>query len=938
MTQETMSVASNIKATLLESPTPRKYRNRKKGRRSGSLVDEDRDDDDDDEEVVAVVSSIAHSSSGDLISLSLSAATDVSESFDLEEALKSLALTQTADKETVIVDSTDKKNGLLMLPIHPSSGRVPRTPPSTPEPPLVIFSDNEQSEVVPMSSNVYHLPSIKIEASQEEHSHKTELVATLTDVTGLAAASKESNTVELVDRNEQVLDHEILLSDSLAGMSLTNESMQDCKTVEAQFAVGTTLKCIVKDFASEQMQSLTGTGDVDISISEWGFHPPSATSTEFALPAHHLIQEPVEAELSPVENLTQPMPIYDLMGSSSISGLNYASNSSQPVLETLSTTDNSLAPFGDKMFHKLSQSPCHNKRKGDIRESKLYNNINTASKSCTKSVLKPRSAKRKGDASDVKPPPAPASAFTSGNHLKRLISRTKINESQPKAKFEVVAARSEPELTKDSMMHHTAKSITRIKAADARKTLLKSTAAKTSLSRKPTRTKMTTRLSVRGVDPVTSGQDEKMVIIAQLDPIAAEELYNSQRNVKRRLNAADAEAASNRLYANAMEAKARKESKREELQEMYTFAPQVNKYKRRMNTEESEDIKNNHFSHLHAHAKKLIEKKRDLQQQHERDGCTFVPSISRRAKQLTQPNRGSRYENLYKDAEEIKQKREMKLLEQIKTNEEQCPFRPTTAISRAQVRTRPLYDSEREKSKRLAREQQKIDSELSNCTFKPQVLSAKRLKSRAENLSTATADTAAVADPFSRLYQGSIDRTERLLKLRQERDEQEKAQAPFQPKISARSRTLKVKAKEPFYDRLYNKDYYMQVDAQREQRRLYGEQQFTFKPDIIAPPKEIQIKINERASSDKSIFERLYDQKDKVKEKIEMSEELRLLNELAECTFRPQIGVDAVLSNSEPTPPVWERLLSYDKSQVIEEREKLKEQLEMLECTFKPEV
>ncbi|GMF31830.1 unnamed protein product [Phytophthora fragariaefolia] len=69
-----------------------------------------------------------------------------------------------------------------------------------------------------------------------------------------------------------------------------------------------------------------------------------------------------------------------------------------------------------------------------------------------------------------------------------------------------------------------------------------------------------------------------------------------------------------------------------------------------------------------------------------------------------------------------------------------------------------------------------------------------------------------------------------------------------------------------------------------------------------------------------------------------MGEELRLQKEMAECTFQPQIKVDSVLSNGEPAPPVWERLLSYDKAQVIEEREKLKEQLEMQECTFKPEV
>lgn len=75
-----------------------------------------------------------------------------------------------------------------------------------------------------------------------------------------------------------------------------------------------------------------------------------------------------------------------------------------------------------------------------------------------------------------------------------------------------------------------------------------------------------------------------------------------------------------------------------------------------------------------------------------------------------------------------------------------------------------------------------------------------------------------------------------------------------------------------------------------------------------------------------------------MKEKIEMGQELRLQKEMAECTFRPHIEVDGGQSNGGPAPPVWERLLSYDKAHMIEEREKLKEQLEMQECTFKPEV
>lgn len=75
-----------------------------------------------------------------------------------------------------------------------------------------------------------------------------------------------------------------------------------------------------------------------------------------------------------------------------------------------------------------------------------------------------------------------------------------------------------------------------------------------------------------------------------------------------------------------------------------------------------------------------------------------------------------------------------------------------------------------------------------------------------------------------------------------------------------------------------------------------------------------------------------------MKEKIELSEELKMQKEMTECTFRPQIETSPSHPSGQPSVPIWERLLSYDKNQVIEEREKLREQMEMQGCTFKPEV
>jgi hypothetical protein len=83
--------------------------------------------------------------------------------------------------------------------------------------------------------------------------------------------------------------------------------------------------------------------------------------------------------------------------------------------------------------------------------------------------------------------------------------------------------------------------------------------------------------------------------------------------------------------------------------------------------------------------------------------------------------------------------------------------------------------------------------------------------------------------------------------------------------------------------------------------------------------------------------QRLYEEKEKIKEKLQASEEMRAQKEMAECTFRPRVASSIASSGgSAPTSPVWERLSICHKSQTLEERERLKQQLELQECTFKP--
>ncbi|ETP06250.1 hypothetical protein F441_17334 [Phytophthora nicotianae CJ01A1] len=985
MAQETEPVAaSTVEKSTLESPSP-KRRNRKKGRRTATG-----DDDGDEHETAAAVSPMGDVATGDLISLpspvaTVTTSTDVFAAFDVEQAMDELTLSQPAPVAT----ETKKEDGLLKLPAFPSSGRIPRTPPSSPEHFLVHSPEKEQPRVAPMATDVHHQPTVvKTPASvevpsaspteqllevEQAVSAEQEKEATRVDEPTPWDADEDAATIEMTEEDEQILDGAVeeawMLTSTLAEMSLTNGSVPDSELTEPEMPVEKAANVTVAEVAGEQQQLPVADDNVEVAAAD--DHTVSITNASTKKTSvDALVHETIEQTETPME--TKPIPIKTQAATEPAPTV--ISQPTDPAPVKAPNAFQPIQPVTTKAKETKTQesSSRRNKRKGDSSEPNLDNTPSTTSRIFTNghpdkpahsstpnignskqmtaktSIVQPqpRPAKRKGESSDVKPPPAPSTAIASEIRPKRMITRpnsvSTVNKAKtgPDAKSQpAVTARSAQDSKKDSMMHPTASSMARATAAEARKTLLRNAAARKTPTRKPMRTKVGAK-SAAHAPSVPTAQDK--AVLAPPAPVMVDDTDDSVRNVKRRLNASEAEAAANRLYENAKEAKARKEARRVELQENYSFAPQVNNSRRRINSGEADEPNQDRFSRLHAQAKELLERKRELQQQHEREGCTFAPSISARAKRLAQPSSGPRYENLYKHAQEMKQKREEKLLEQAKTTEEQCPFKPKIIAARSQKapgKPKPLYDSEREKQKRLALEQKKIEAEMSQCTFKPKV-SAKRLKSKAEGSADSTTEAATNANPYNRLYQGSINRTERLQKLRQERDEEEKAQAPFQPKITARSRMLKDKAKtkEPFHKRLYNKDYLKKLDAEREQRRLEEEQQFTFKPELNEPPEEIKAKVNERASPQKNIFERLYDEKDRVKEKIEMGEELRLQKEMAECTFRPQIEVDSLPSTGEPTPPVWERLLSYDKAQVIEEREKLKEQLEMQECTFKPEV
>ncbi|KAL0591275.1 hypothetical protein ABG067_001306 [Albugo candida] len=288
----------------------------------------------------------------------------------------------------------------------------------------------------------------------------------------------------------------------------------------------------------------------------------------------------------------------------------------------------------------------------------------------------------------------------------------------------------------------------------------------------------------------------------------------------------------------------------------------------------------------------------------------------------------ARYENLYRDAQLKEEKRQEKRKELQEKEDESYSFRPKiNATKYRSKQPRSLYDAEREKEKKKMMEQKRIDAEVRNCTFQPTV----KRKSSKGNRSVDGSKT----DPFDRLYQTAYAKRSMMEKLKKNEEERFESQLT-RPRV--KRATKKSSDQKPFHERLYSKDYKQKLVADREQRKMQKESEFTFKPRISSGAEELRNREKDEPNA-KSIFQRLYEEKDRIKEKQELGEELKMRKQLEACTFRPLIDGDkAMHASTESNKPVWERLLSVDKNIIIEEREKLKEKIELKECTFRPNI
>lgn len=428
------------------------------------------------------------------------------------------------------------------------------------------------------------------------------------------------------------------------------------------------------------------------------------------------------------------------------------------------------------------------------------------------------------------------------NRLTSVSNRERASDSAKAKAVEPAKAKSSSESMKVRASPPTKTSVLKTKATgDGRETASGATVAKAApLKLKVQRTglapgshtqdrmvKAATKSPVAPVPPkkpatsaTASGKPTLELATPPPAPSSAVEVDGS-KSIKKRLSSSELEAASNRLYSDAVESKKRKEILKSELEETFTFAPQVNAKRRPSIPDEK-----NRFIQLHEKAKQAAKRKEELRQKREKAECTFKPKITAKARKLSTASKSAkpRFENLYQQAQEIKQKREVKKSESEQKAVDACSFKPKIKTLKSPTKSRPLYDAERLKQRKLALEQKKIATELSECTFKPKVVT-KAAKAKGDEASGKPGGDAAL---FDRLYQASQKRAENLEKLRHERKAQEKLVATFHPKITAAA-TTKAETKQPFYERLYSKDHMQKVTAEREQKKLEEEQKFSFK-------------------------------------------------------------------------------------------------------------
>jgi hypothetical protein len=284
--------------------------------------------------------------------------------------------------------------------------------------------------------------------------------------------------------------------------------------------------------------------------------------------------------------------------------------------------------------------------------------------------------------------------------------------------------------------------------------------------------------------------------------------------------------------------------------------------------------------HRYSHYRAWVEKKMESRRIEEEQHLTFKPKLHEyKGNVPTNPEEGSRFDRLYKDAR--KRHVEAKMIK-AQSEEPQTSFQPqlaTRSSSRGKRAPSPQPVHERLHTQTGAGNLKQVHKE--DPPFHPAVTRKALEVSRSHNVDVA-----------DRLYQKSFEMKEKHDKKRAEQDKIQNTNedCTFAPKLTSNTRSL---------------------SASRA-RRAVGEGE--------APPS--------------SAAERLLKYEEQKKARLEMLRQTKLEVESSEITFSPNIGVSAKIGYKTNTPnqTVFDRL---NKESTAFNRVHSPENPE---CTFKPEI
>lgn len=363
----------------------------------------------------------------------------------------------------------------------------------------------------------------------------------------------------------------------------------------------------------------------------------------------------------------------------------------------------------------------------------------------------------------------------------------------------------------------------------------------------------------------------------------------------------------NRLYSDAVKRKVQEKSKQPVEPEL-TFRPSITeKATVRANSRERNGKWVGERLYTIASNKKPSEKSNPDPE------AIFTPVISQRAKSIERSSEKSTCDRLYKQGKVLKEKREQIHSGKGASELEQCTFSPNLPRSRSLSATRsssaePRFDPKfpdrmykyDEKSKKKVQQlaQTKLQDELKDATFKPQLVaknSSRRLSAGSVHERLAATKSKDLSKIAAEAHAENTFKPDRVTKNSRSSSTASLLRSPSTDEFSS------------VHERLYKVGAIKQKETEQEIQRIMEEmrKQTPFKPTINSSSRH-----RDYEDEYKTVFERLATGEnrllmDEVLTKIKAEIDLR------GCTFQPQLLTQRRPAAKSDEPPVSFKVIVY---------------------------